>query len=282
MKKALLIILILAVLIAGAVSLSACSSASPIPGIAWASSETLVYDIKDNDVSVGTLTVTAVKLEPGNYKIERFGDRTFTVAKNSANGTRVTKVALDNDGNEMMYSESILSGFSSLASYKKVNYAGNAYEYRVFHEGKYFYYNTDGGTGFNKIKAKSGYSDNELLYYTVRCYDLGDSYSSTYSVLSPGSDSLEKIAVATQITTVPYAINYTDADGVPQAVSKDCISVKFSKSESPTGTSIYVLYSPADFLLKGNVNTLFNESVFIPVQIEENNMVYTLTSAVAA
>ena len=282
MKKALLSLIVLAVLLGGILPLSACTKETPIPGIAWASAETLVYDIKDNGVSAGTLTVITEKLAPGEYKIDRFGDRTFTVTANTADGTRVRKTALDTDGNEIMYSESLMNGFTSLASYKKVDYAGSAYEYRVYHEGKYFYYNTDGGNSFKRIKAKSGYLDNELLYNVVRCYDLGAGYSSTFSVMSPGTDSLEKIAVNTLTGTAPFDIRYTDPDGNEQVASKECLVVSFSKSDSPKGTSIKVKYSPADFELKGNVDKLFNASVYLPVQIEENNMVYTLTSAVAA
>lgn len=282
MKKALLSLIVLAVLIGGILPLSACTKEVPIPGLAWASVETLVYDIKDNGESVGTLTVITEKLAPGEHKIDRLGERTFTVTANTAGGTRVRKTAVDKDGKEIMYSESLMNGFTSLASYKKVDYAGTAYEYRVYHEGKFFYYNTDGGNSYKRIKAKSGYLDNELLYHVVRCYDLDAGYASTYSVMSPSSESLEKIAVGTLQATVPFTIHYTDADGNEQAAAKECMVVSFSKSDSPKGTSIKVLYSPADFELKGNVDKLFNASIYLPVEIEENNIVYTLTSAVAA
>jgi hypothetical protein len=282
MKKALLSLLILAVLIAGALSLSACSSEKPIPGLAWAASETLVYDITEDNAAIGTLTVVAQRLEPGDYQIGRFGDKTFTISRNSASGTRIIRTATDKDGNEIMYSESLLNGFTSLASYKKVNYAGKAYECRIYHEGKFFYYSIDGGSNYKKIKAKSGYLDNEHLYYIVRCYDLSSAYSSSYNILSPGTGTLEKISIAKLNTAAFQTIPYTDEDGNEQTAYKECVIVSFSKTDSPKGTSVTVQYSPADFELKGDIARPFNMSIFIPVVIKENNLTYTLISADAS
>lgn len=279
MKKIILVLLVAAIIAVGSVSLAGCSPDVPVPGIAWANNETLTYDIKDGETSIGTLTVTTSKIAAGDHIIERFRPEPFSISGGVSAGTRIVKRATDTDGNEIMYSESLLNGFTSLASYKKVNFGGKNYELRVYHEGKHFYY-AEGGNGFQRIKAKSGYADNELLYNIIRCYDIGVGYSSSYSVLSPLSESLEKVSVSTSTAAAAaFELNYTDRNGAPAQKQVNCITATFTKTDSPSGRPITVWYAPSDFQLLGNVNIANNKSIFLPVKIIENNLTYSLTGA---
>lgn len=278
MKKLIIATLILSLMLAGsAMLLSGCSKEVPIPGVAWAATETLTYSIKDADTQVGTLTVVSQRLSAGEYKIDRLDGKTFKLSS----GARITKVAKDADGNEIMYSESLLNGFTSLASYKYVDYNGTKYEHKVYHEGKYFYYSKDGDS-YKKLKAKSAYADNELLYNIIRCYELDKGYNSTLSVLSPASGSLEKIAITVVADKQEtFEINYINNNGEAKKKSAGCVTAILSKTDAPSGMTITVLYA-TDFQLSGAVSVPNNTSIFIPVKIIENNLTYTLTQAEAA
>lgn len=260
-----------------AMLLSGCSKDVPIPGVAWADTETLTYNIEDGSTSIGTLTVVSQRLKSGEYKIEKMDGKTFKLSS----GARITKVAKDINGKEIMYSESLLNGFTSLASYKYVDYSGTKYEHKVYHEGKYFYYSKDGGD-YKKLKAKSSYADNELLYNIIRCYELDKGYSSTLSVLSPASDSLESIAITvTTDSAKTFEINYIDNNGEAKKKSANCATAILSKTDAPSGMTITVWYA-TNFQLSGAVSVPNNTSIFIPVKIIENNLTYTLTQAEAA
>lgn len=277
MRKLILSLLMIAVISIGAVMITACSSESPVPGVAWAEKETLTYEIKEGDTLIGTLTVVSERLKGGEYKIERLREEPFKLSSGSA---RVTKVATDTQGKEIMYSESLLNGFTSLASYKKVDYNGVSYENKVYHEGRYFYYSKNGGD-YKRIKANGGYADNELLYNIIRLYDIDGGYSSEYKVLSPNTDSLEKIAVSVSDDATNFALRYTDRNGGQQEQTVACLKAVFRKTESPSGQPISVWYAKSSFILKGSRVSPRNESLYIPVKIVENNLTYSLINAKA-
>lgn len=277
MKKSVLAVILMAVFLTSIVLLGGCTQTAPVPGIAWARSETLTYEIKNGEETIGTLTVTSERLEAGEYKVERLRSEPFSMSA----GTRVTKTAVDTDGKEILYSQSLLNGFTSLASYKKVEFQDKAYEQKVYHEGKHFYYSQN-GEEFRRIKAKSGYADNELLYNIIRCYDIGAGYSASYDVLLPQSGSLEKVAVSVSTsTTANFDLSYTDRNGTPATKAVNCLTAVFGKSDTPSGKPITVWYSPQDFQLLGSISTPNNKSLYLPVKIIENDLTYILTNAQA-
>ncbi len=299
MRKLTIVILVLALALTVVFATTACSGDTDLPGRSWTAKEILVYEVYAGNTKAGTMTMTTERLPKGECTLNATGDK-YTITSTSAGGTRVTIEVRDLDGNVMMHSESLLNGFTSLASYKEIHRDGTDTVIKSRYDGKRYYYSVNGGSE-KKIKEKSSsFVENELVYTTVRCYTIDSgSYSATYKVSDPLNGSIYSIAVATQATDVYYrgtqqlnsdnqttsCVRTTDGNGnVNYVESVKCVTLRFQRSEAPVGTPVYVTYAVSgngglDVSGEGSQGTT---STKIPVKIVENDITYQLSSVTCA
>lgn len=292
MRKLTVVILVLALACGVVLATAGCSSDVDLPGRSWAQKEVLSYEVYKDNVLYGAMLITTERLEKGDHVLNATGE-THTVTSYAAGGTRVTIAISDLSGNVVMYSESLLDGFTSRASYKKVADGDNAYTVKARYDGKYYRYSLNGGSE-KKIKQKSSFVDNELIYTVVRCYSVDSgSYSASYKVSDAVNGSIESITIATSKTDVYYhgtthvddenntltCVKTTDGDGnVAYVDSVKGVQVRFQRTEAPVGNPVYVTYAVSgngglDVNGEGSQNTM---STHIPLEIIENNMTYRL------
>lgn len=293
MRKLTVVILVLALACGVVLATAGCSSDVDLPGRSWAQKETLYYEVYKDNVLYGAMLITTERLEKGDHVLNATGE-THTVSSHAAGGTRVTIAVSDLSENVVMYSESLLDGFTSLASYKKVAMGDTQYTVKARYDGKHYRYSLNGGSE-KKIKEKSSFVDNELIYTVVRCYSVDSgSYSASYKVSDAVNGSIESISISTAKTDVYYhgtihqndegntitAVKTIDGDGnVAYVDSVKGVQVKFQRNEAPVGNPAYVTYAVSgngglDVNGEGSQNT---KSTHIPLEIIENNMTYRLS-----
>ena len=90
-----------------------------------------------------------------------------------------------------------------VASAKKVSYKGTEYTTKARYDGKRYIYSVNGGEE-KKIRIKTGFVDNELLYTTLRAYTLENNYSSTYTVIDNVAGEQVKMNISTSNPEVRY------------------------------------------------------------------------------
>ena len=242
MKKFVIILLVMILVVTAALTAVSCNGNTNVPGAVWANGETVKYDIMRGTENLGTLTVTLEKLSPNSEATLNATGETYKI-NSSAHGTRITVTAQANDGTEWLKSESIMDMFTSIASYRKVNYNGSNYELKSRYEDKYYYFSINGGAEERLRVGESGFVDREQLYTVVRAYDLDAGYSG----------------------------NTTDA-----------IVMNFARTSTPQGMAITVVYSATDALevlgnpAGGGFAAGGNSSVRIPLRIVENDITYNI------
>ena len=284
MRKFLILMLVVVLALGAGVSLVACSGDVDLPGLKWTNEEVLTYEMYDGDVLVGALAVKTERVDSGNQTLNMTGE-THNVSASTVKGARVTMVASDLDGNEIMASESLLNGFTTLASAKKVSYNGVEYTTKARYDGKRYYYSVNGGEE-KKMKIKQSFVDNELLYTVLRAYTLENSYSGTYIVV----DNVAGEKVEMNISTSNADVCYNGAnnagikvlsDGIESLASNvKCVELNIQRASAPVGTPIKVTYSVEgdgglSVLGKGSAG---HRSTHVPVKIVENNITYKLAS----
>lgn len=284
MRKFLILMLVVVLALGAGVSLVACSGDVDLPGLKWTNEEVLTYEMYDGDVLVGALAVKTERVDSGNQMLNMTGE-THNVSASTVKGARVTMVASDLDGNVIMASESLLNGFTTLASAKKVSYNGVEYTTKARYDGKRYYYSVNGGEE-KKMKIKQSFVDNELLYTVLRAYTLENSYSGTYIVV----DNVAGEKVEMNISTSNADVRYNGAnnagikvlsDGIESLASNvKCVELNIQRASAPVGTPIKVTYSVEgdgglSVLGKGSAG---HRSTHVPVKIVENNITYKLAS----
>lgn len=284
MRKFLILMLVVVLALGAGVSLVACSGDVDLPGLKWTNEEVLTYEMYDGDVLVGALAVKTERVDSGNQTLNMTGE-THNVSASTVKGARVTMVASDLDGNVIMASESLLNGFTTLASAKKVSYNGVEYTTKARYDGKRYYYSVNGGEE-KKMKIKQSFVDNELLYTVLRAYTLENSYSGTYIVV----DNVAGEKVEMNISTSNADVRYNGAnnagikvlsDGIESLASNvKCVELNIQRASAPVGTPIKVTYSVEgdgglSVLGKGSAG---HRSTHVPVKIVENNITYKLAS----
>lgn len=282
MKKTALFLTIL-LLISAVFLFTGCSGETIVPGAAWAKTETLTYDIIDKGQKIGTLVIESEKLDAGEHYLTKVRPEAFKITSAVTRGLRYKQTARDLNGNIIMESESLMNGFSSIASYKRMDFNGKKYEAKAYIDGKYYKYSIDNGE-WKKIKAKAGFVDNELLYASMRCYsEIDKGYSKTVKVIDPLSSSAEEITITAADASVreEFTVRYPDPSGGEKTEKVQCISVTYRKNATPIGTPIKVLYTNQDFKIYGRAELVGNYSYHIPVKITENNLTYELISVTA-
>ena len=280
MRKFLVVMLVLTLALSVGISLVACSSDVDQPGTKWTNQETLSYEIYDGETLVGVLAVCTERLDVGTQTLNLTGE-TFNVDA-STKGTRVTMKALFLDGSTFLESEAILNGFTTLASAKKITKNGQDTFIKARYDGKRYYYSVNDGEE-EKVKIKTGFVDNELLYTVLRVYSIENDYTGSYTVMDNVAGEKTSLNISTSNADVRYTkgIKIT-SDGIAQADATNvkCVELNVQRSKAPIGTPIKVTYSvEGDGGLKvWGKGSLGLYSTHIPVQIVENNLTYKLVS----
>lgn len=292
MKKILMLLIVVTLVAVSVFAFSGCTTTS-VPGVAWGTTETFVYDIYDSDQDdavVGTLTYSVELLPLGEYTIDSIADKTFSVTETVSKGARITMSAVDTDGVVMMYSEALTNGFSSLASYKEVSYGDTSYSYSAYYYDSRCYYSIN-GSDYADFKSSTDI-DTSSLYNLIRGYDLGSGYSASIEVVNPTDASTESFYLSTSVDSeLTATINYNTTDFGSGSIDVDTYMVTLTKNNAPIGGSIIVYYSAYDSSEKSMSSSSFftqgsqavqSSSFHIPVRIEENNLTYVLSSATFA
>ena len=283
MKKIAVILLVTVLAAAAALTSVSCNGNTNVSGAVWANEETIQYDIMRGTDNIGTLTVKLEKLSPNSEVTLNATGENFKI-NSSAHGTRITTTAVSADGVEWLKSESIMDMFTSIASYRKVNYNGEAYELKGRYEDKYFYFSLNGGEEERLRVGESGFADREQLYTVVRAYDLDAGYAGSYKIADPLSNEVVEVAVSTAgETTFNFDYTATDFEGNSKPYNTtSAVMVTFSRSSAPQGKAIQVIYSASDAIeVLGNpAGSGFaaggNSSVRIPLRIVENDISYNI------
>lgn len=289
MRK-LLIVLVVAALAAGAaLATASCSNKVAVPGAVWAQEEVAEYQIIRDNVVIGAMVIRLERLPAGGEVTLNATGETYSIGS-SAHGTRVTVTASDSANPEdvWLYAESIMDRFTSVASYRKANYDGVSYELKAHFSGKYYYYTLNGGEEERIRVGNSGFLDREHMFTIVRCYDIEAGYSGSYKIADPFSGEAVKINVAAS-GEVAFAnpVEVVNFDGtVEKRATTLCTVVTFSRTETPQGKPITVLYSKADGLeAEGDPASSDaaggTSSYRVPVQIIENDLTYNLVKITA-
>ncbi|MDR2267791.1 MAG: hypothetical protein LBE09_09530 [Christensenellaceae bacterium] len=286
MKKVALTLFLVIILIGATLAFTACGSTVIVPGAAWAQTETLLYNIKDtskDNAIVGTLETKIVKLDVGEYTIDKLPDQHFSVTSNVLKGLRYTQIAKTVDGDIMMESESIFNAFNIIGSYKRVysnSLNARAYESKL-HVSDSKYIITIDGESKASIKVKDTTVSNEILYTALRAYSEIDSeYQLSLDVVDPINGKAESLILSATSGREAFEFKHATSDDELTTSSVNCIVVNISKSTAPIGSTITVLYTEKAFSIKGLLNeSSTNQSIHIPVKIIENELVYELIEA---
>ena len=284
MRKFLILMLVVVLALGAGVSLIACSGDVDLPGLKWTNEEVLMYEMYDGDVLVGALVVTTERVESGNQTLNMTGE-SHNVSASTVKGARVTMAASDLNNNVIMASESLLNGFTTLASAKKVNYNGVEYFTKARYDGKRYFYSVNGGEE-KKMKIKQGFVDNELLYTVLRAYTLENNYTGTYTVVDNVAGEKVEMNISTSNPEVLYnGVANTGVKIVSDGIESTQVNVKYvelniQRASAPVGTPVKVTYSVEgegglSVLGKGSAG---HRSTHIPVKIVENNITYKLAS----
>ena len=292
MRKFLIVMLVVVLAVGAGISLVACSNDVDLPGLKWTNQEELCYEIYDGNTLVGALIITTERVNAGDQVLNMTGE-SHKVSASTVKGTRVTMLASDLEGNILMASESLLDGFTTLASAKKVNANGTSYTTKARYDGKRYIYSVNDGEE-KKIRIKAGFVDNELLYTVLRAYSIENNYSGSYTVIDNVAGEKVKVNISTSNPEVRYngtthnvgGVDVTGikivSDGVEQTMATNvkCVELTIQRAEAPVGTPIKVTYSVEGEggLSVLGVGSTGLYSTHIPVKIVENNLTYKLAS----
>lgn len=276
MKKIIAIISVILIVAVSAIALAGCGGNPFLTSAVWSDYEVLSYDIFENDKKIGTTEITIEKLKAGQYKLRDTEEAKFAVGPS----TRVTKIAKDLDGKEIMYSASLSQRFVPVASYKKVDYNKVKQETRSrYHKGNYYYAN-DGGSE-KKVKIKKNFLDNENLHELIRCQELHRPFNKVLTTIDSRTGAKEKIAIAVKgegKTSKAFTYNNIEGKQVNVVAGQKTHVVTVAKSVEPKGKPFvlqYIQKEAFDPAVKGGIAAT---SYYQLVQIEENNLVYKLTN----
>lgn len=285
---AIVSLLIVVVVVLG-LTLTGCNQQQNLPGIAWAEEETLLYDMYTNQVKSGTLEIKTIRLLVGEQALPKFPTEKHNITSSSSGGTLVVKTVKDLALNVLVYSEALLNGFVPIASYKEVNTSDAQYTVKARYDGTRYFYSYNGAEE-EKVRIKTGFMDNELMYNLIRCYEIENNYTTSYTLINPSTGSKEKLSVAVTSEGTFGGFEYVNGSGESAiaASGTKVIAISFTRTEIPTGKSIAVFYTVENaegtdgFYLSGDpAKGVTNRSSHIPVRIVENDVEYLLTKVTA-
>ena len=282
MKKILIVIALIVVACVAFFGFSACTNRNTKITVdsCWANNESLVYTIHDSSVTanpaVGTLTIDLNANIGDADKNLAYGEDT----RNYSSATvRITEKLIKTSACEiettiLAYDYTILA---TNKTFKDLNTADGDSSYTLYsyHDGKNYVYTlkyADGTEKKGKINVgSSNYTDNEFLYYYIRCYNVGSLPSKT-KVADPLSDSAVELACSSAGT---FNVATECTDGVIGGAVQ-CNKVSISYSASPVGSSIDVYY--VTDVTEHEVGDYGLKSRKFPAKIIENNISYVLKS----
>lgn len=253
MKKLLLML----VLCAMVCCLFACND-TEADRTCWTEMETITYKVSDADKEIGSL-VTVLERNPADKSIDgtQYPGCTskYTYTYN-AGGTKIEVVALLND-------------FVPLASKKVYASADRNYNLKCVYEGKYCNYTLDenGSQKTDRIKVKSPFMDNELMYVYIRCKN-PSSVNMTINVpsaLADGSQALTVSNIGTDSIPLPAGVYNVNV-------------VTVQKADAPVGQSIGLYYAADGHKETPEYVSSGMESTRYLVKIVENNLTYEMVS----
>jgi hypothetical protein len=268
MKKFLFICLLVVV----SFSMIACTT-TQTPTSAWSGVEVLKYSITSTDGSeLGTMTTTMCR-ETASIFTDVLDDVTYST-------TDCNMISVVDTTTYSITTTVLAKSYTALAIKKifvdKENDA-NSYTMIGYHSGKYFYYTLNGEEQTKLKVGSSGYTDSEFIYNYIRCYEISDIPTSL------------NVADTTNGTVTALSLSYSESakmfESVPypdSTLSINCNMVTISLSDTPSGKSINVYYTPD--LDTYNLESFAQSATTkkIPVMIEENDVVYTLVSTFTA
>lgn len=285
---AIISFLIVVVVVCG-LTLTGCNQQQNLPGIAWAEEETLLYDMYTNQVKSGTLEIKTTRLSAGEQVLPKFPTEKHTITSSSSGGSLVVKTVKDLALNVLVYSEALLNGFVPIASYKEVNTSEAQYTVKARYDGTRYYYSYN-GLEEEKVRIKAGFMDNELMFNLIRCYEIENNYTTSYTLIDPSNGNKEKLSVAATAEGTFGGFEYVNGagDSAIAATGTKVIAMSFTRTEIPTGKSIAVFYTVENadgtdgFYLSGDpAKGVTNRSSHIPVRIVENDVEYLLIKVTA-
>lgn len=266
MKKIIAIIILLCTAV---FALAACSGGET-PAAAWADSETLVYEITDKNTAavLGDMTVVTERSP---------SDKTLGGQEYSAADGRMSVEIKLKDGKEIT-TVMLMTKYSVLATsktYKDSADASESYVLNSRHSGKYYYYSYDGGEEKRIKTGAANYTDSEFLYHYIRSYPL-TSPPSSLKIADPATDSVINLTCMTYGNNV-VSVPFPSSDGKIDVKEVNCMAVAVSLADAPKGKAISVWYTPdsKEYYVEG---ISISPSKKIPVKIEENDVVYTISS----
>jgi len=214
MKKALLIVLILLVA-AAPIALTACSSVSQAQLLSTAyvcnvpgGYELFTYDVYYKTDVVGEMTL---KFQPLTGEAVSVPDRTAEGGEKSFSSFKGTLLSMDLQMDGVYNSDSITSkvlytnAFTPVYSYKKTNIGGVTKEMQVSYSSKYartklFVNGAEEKSSRHKIKNATVF-DNEMLYAIVRATKVDESsYSLSFSSPNALTATLDSLTVSRSST----------------------------------------------------------------------------------
>ena len=280
MKKILLVTVVVIAALAMVLSLSACNSRNAKITVepCWADSETLIYTIYDSNntvaPNVGTLTVELKANIGDDAKTLLYGEEEKTYSSASVR----VRESLSKANVCQIETTILASDYTVLATnkvYTDLQNAADSYTLQSYHDGNNYVYRIvygDGREDSGKIKVgSSNYTDNEFLYYYVRCYKT-DSVPSKTKIADPFGDKAVEVACSNGGTvSVPTDIQDTTKK-IHGAVS--CNKVTISLTDVPKGSGITVYYmTDSEENTDGNYGLMSRK---FPAKIVENNVSYVL------
>lgn len=281
MKRIITIVALISVLAVVAVASAGCTQAE-VPGRAWGNNEVVTYNVYSSDTedSLFATMVNTIEEISGDQPLAMSGDdKTY----NTGNGVRFSSVVTTLEGDVILSSETLVrkggassNAWVSVAGYKKVVYGDKDYVLLTEYDGEsslsYVRTKSDGSDETEgTVKVGAGYIDSDFIYTYMRTYS-GLSSGVTKSIPTFDKDTLTKVTISSS----PQAIGsgtITSGSGTEEDVA--VIAQTFSRSSSPTGSSIGVLYMTAK---KYTVQGAAFSSERIPLTISENGITYKFFS----
>ena len=279
MKRILTITALVLLLCATVLSSAACMNrnAQITVDACWERYETLEYSMHDSDFIanpvVGTLRIDLNSYLSDDDKVLSFDgeNRTYSSATVRINEKleRINDYRIDTE--ILAYNYTVLATNKVFTDVK--NGGKDSYSLFSYHDGKNYVYTIryhDGTEKSGKIAVgNSNYTDNEFLYYYVRCYDIGSVPSKT-KVADPFADKAYTLACS-NVGTVKVGTEITNTDKKIKGIV-DCNKVSISFTSNPVGSSINVYYVPEE-IEEGDYGL---KSRKFPAKIEENNVTFVL------
>ena len=273
MKKAVISIVLIVFVLGAVFSLTGCSlsqSSGPTVDQCWADRETLAYSVYDSNKGGAKV---------GNATMSIITSRFFTEEEKEAHAGADTKmtsvVTVGSQTTSTEFYGKIYRTVSLKKEYVNADAPEQNYVLNARHEDKNYVYELTYPNAPEKNKTgklnvgSTGYTDNEFLYYYIRCYDLSSTTPSSIKVADPFTDT-----VVTLNTLVRTTMD-TVATEAPAIGSVMCYYVNVCRSETPVGDVIIADFLPKTKEFTYGEGTIIKSSGF-PTKIVENNLQYVL------